>query len=155
MIVASDRSLARKLVDKITDANREYIASVEAKIGENNGEQTIGSTSELNRVLEVLKTRTRRNHSNNALDSQGRANSDNGGVSVGESESDGIGYSQKGNGNKRSVKFALKDTVELQTDSRESQDNQGGVLGKNADNRRISNAILSDQGGVVRFNLST
>lgn len=45
--------------------------------------------------------------------------------------------------------------TELQTDSRESQDNQGGVLNENADNRRISNAILSDQGGVVRFNLST
>lgn len=45
--------------------------------------------------------------------------------------------------------------TELQTDSRESQDNQGGVLNENADNGRISNAILSDQGGVVRFNLST
>lgn len=45
--------------------------------------------------------------------------------------------------------------TELQTDSRESQDNQGGVLGENADNGRVSNAILSDQGGVVRFNLST
>lgn len=97
---------------KITDANREYIASIEAKIGENNGESVIRSTSELNRVLEVLKTRTRRNHSNNALDSKGRANSDNGGVSVGESESDGIGHSQKGNGDKRGVRFALKDTVE-------------------------------------------
>ena len=81
---------------KITDTNREYIASIEAKIGENNGEQTIGSTSELNRVLEILKTRTRGNRSNNALDSEGRADSVNGGVSLGKSASDGIGYSQKG-----------------------------------------------------------
>ena len=36
--------------------------------------------------------------------------------------------------------------TELQTDSRESQDNQGGVLGKNADNGRVSD---SD----IRFNL--
>ncbi|MBE6655304.1 MAG: hypothetical protein E7609_00335 [Ruminococcaceae bacterium] len=93
---------------KITDANREYIASIEAKIGENNGEQTIGSTSELNRVLEVLKTRTRRNRGNNALDSEGRANSGNGGVSSGESASDGIGHSQKSNGNLRNVKFSRK-----------------------------------------------
>ena len=97
---------------KITDANQEYIASIEAKIGENNGESIIGSTSELNRVLEVLKSQARRNRRNNALDSEGRADSYNGGIPLGESESDGIGHSQKGNGNKQGVRFALKDTVE-------------------------------------------
>ena len=45
--------------------------------------------------------------------------------------------------------------TELQTDSRESQDNQGGVLGKNADNGRVSDTIISDKDGVIRFNLST
>ena len=45
--------------------------------------------------------------------------------------------------------------TELQTNSRESQDNQGGVLGENADNGRVSNAILSDSNGIIRFNLST
>lgn len=97
---------------KITDANREYIASIEAKIGENNGESIIGSTSELNRVLEVLKSQARRNRRNNALDSEGRANSDNGGIPLGESEGKRTGDSQKGNGNKQGVRFALKDTVE-------------------------------------------
>lgn len=97
---------------KITDANREYIASIEAKIGENNGEQTIGSTSELNRLLKVLKTRTRYNYSDNAYDSERRADSKNGGVSFGESESERIGNTEKGDGNKRGVRFALKDTVE-------------------------------------------
>lgn len=97
---------------KITDANREYIASIEAKIGENNGESIIGSTSELNRVLEVLKSQARRNRRNNALDSERRANSDNGGISLGESEGERAGDSQKGNGNKQGVRFALKDTVE-------------------------------------------
>ena len=97
---------------KITDANREYIASIEAKIGENNGESIIGSTSELNRVLEVLKSQARRNRSNNALDSERRADSDNGGISLGESEGKRTGDSQKGNGNKQGVRFALKDTVE-------------------------------------------
>lgn len=97
---------------KITDANREYIASIEAKIGENNGESIIGSTSELNRVLEVLKSQARRNRRNNALDSEGRADSDNGGISLGESEGKRTGDSQKGNGNKQGVRFALKDTVE-------------------------------------------
>ena len=97
---------------KITDANREYIASIEAKIGENNGESIIGSTSELNRVLEVLKSQARRNRRNNALDSERRANSDNGGISLGESEGERVGDSQKGNGNKQGVRFALKDTVE-------------------------------------------
>lgn len=97
---------------KITDANREYIASIEAKIGENNGESIIGSTSELNRVLEVLKSQARRNRRNNALDSERRADSDNGGISLGESEGERAGDSQKGNGNKQGVRFALKDTVE-------------------------------------------
>ena len=97
---------------KITDANREYIASIEAKIGENNGESIIGSTSELNRVLEVLKSQARRNRRNNALDSERRADSDNGGISLGESEGKRTGDSQKGNGNKQGVRFALKDTVE-------------------------------------------
>ena len=97
---------------KITDANREYIASIEAKIGENNGESIIESTSELNRVLEVLKSQARRNRRNNALDSEGRANSDNGGIHLGESEGKRTGDSQKSNGNKHGVRFALKDTVE-------------------------------------------
>ena len=97
---------------KITDANREYFASIEAKIGETNGESIIGSTSELNRVLEVLKSQARRNRRNNALDSEGRANSDNGGIPLGEFEGKRIGDSQKGNGNKQGVRFALKDTVE-------------------------------------------
>lgn len=94
---------------KITDANQEYIASIEAKIGENNGESIIGSTSELNRVLEVLKSQARRNRRNNALDSEGRADSYNGGIPLGESESDGIGHSQKGNGNKREVDYHFND----------------------------------------------
>ncbi len=94
---------------KITDANQEYIASIEAKIGENNGESIIGSTSELNRVLEVLKSQARRNRRNNALDSEGRADSYNGGIPLGESESDGIGHSQKGNGNKRAVDYHFND----------------------------------------------
>lgn len=94
---------------KITDANREYIASIEAKIGENNGESIIGSTSELNRVLEVLKSQARRNRRNNALDSEGRADSNNGGISLGESESNRSGHSQKGNGNKRAVDYHFND----------------------------------------------
>lgn len=93
---------------EITDSNREYLASIEERIGGNNGEQTIGSTSELNRLLKVLKTRTRYNYSDNAYDSERRADSKNGGVSFGQSEGERIGNTEKGDGNKR-VKYSLKD----------------------------------------------
>ena len=83
----------------ISDENRGYIASVEAKIGENNDEQTIGSTREFNRVLEILKNNARRNRGNNAHDSKGRANRDDGRIPFGESTSNGIGDSKKGGGN--------------------------------------------------------
>lgn len=91
--------------------NEAYIDSIRTKIGENNGKSNITSTNELNRVLEVLKTQTRRNRSNNALDSEGRANSDNGGVSLGESASDGIGYSQKGNRDTSSLNTTVDNEV--------------------------------------------
>lgn len=92
---------------EITDSNREYIASIEERLGGDNGKQTIGSTSELNRLLKVLKTRTRYNYSDNAYDSERRADSKNGGVSFGKSESERIGNTEKGDGNKR-VKYSLK-----------------------------------------------
>lgn len=85
---------------EITDSNREYIASIEERLGGDNGKQTIGSTSELNRLLKVLKTRTRYNYSDNAYDSERRADGKNGGVSFGQSESERIGNTEKGDGNK-------------------------------------------------------
>ena len=97
---------------EITDSNREYIASIEERLGGDNGKQTIGSTSELNRLLKVLKTRTRYNYSDNAYDSERRADSKNGGVSFGQSESERIGNTEKGDGNKR-VKYSLKDNEYL------------------------------------------
>ncbi len=96
---------------EITDSNREYIASIEERLGGDNGKQTIESTSELNRLLKVLKTRTRYNYSDNAYDSERRADSKNGGVSFGQSESERIGNTEKGDGNKR-VKYSLKDNIE-------------------------------------------
>ena len=86
---------------KITDANREHIASVEAGKGENNGVQTFGSAGKSNRLLEFLETQSRGSNSNNAIDSKGRTNRKNGEISLGESESNGIGSSREGVRNKR------------------------------------------------------
>ena len=86
---------------KITDANRELIASVEARKGENNGVQTFGSAGKSNRLLEFLETQSRGSNSNNAIDSKGRTNRKNGEISLGESESNGIGSSREGVRNKR------------------------------------------------------
>ena len=86
---------------KITDANRELIASVEARKGENNGVQTFGSAEKSNRLLEFLETQSRGSNSNNAIDSKGRTNRKNGEISLGESESNGIGSSREGVRNKR------------------------------------------------------
>ena len=86
---------------KITDANREHIASVEARKGENNGVQTFGSAGKSNRLLEFLETQSRGSNSNNAIDSKGRTNRKNGEISLGESESNGIGSSREGVRNKR------------------------------------------------------
>ena len=95
----------------LTDDNINYIKAIETQIGETNGESIIRSTSELNRVLEVLKSKSRVNSGNNVDDSGRRADSGNGELSVGESESKRIGDSQKSGGNQQ-VKYSLKDTVE-------------------------------------------
>lgn len=92
----------------LTDDKIKYINAIEAKIGESNGESVIRSTSELNRVLEVLKNKSRSNSRNNAYDSERRADSRNGELSIGQSESERIGNTEKGDGNKR-VKYSLKD----------------------------------------------
>lgn len=91
----------------LTDDKIKYINAIEAKIGESNGESVIRSTSELNRVLEVLKNKSRSNSRNNAYDSERRADSRNGELSIGQSESERIGNTEKGDGNKR-VKYSLK-----------------------------------------------
>ncbi len=83
----------------LTDNNRNYIQSIEAKIGENNGESTITSTSELNRVLQVLKNQARNNHRNNVNDFNGRADSSNGRFSLSQSEGNGKRNPRKGDGN--------------------------------------------------------
>ena len=106
---------------KITDGNREYIASIEAKIGENNGESIIQSTSELNRVLEILKNQARRNRRNNALDSERRADSDNGGVSLGESEGNRSGDSEEGTGNSGNIKYSFKANDKTDTSNADRQ----------------------------------
>lgn len=92
----------------LTDDKIKYINAIEAKIGESNGESVIRSTSELNRVLEVLKNKSRSDSWNNAYDSERRADSGNGELSIGKSESERIGNTEKGDGNKR-VKYSLKD----------------------------------------------
>lgn len=91
----------------LTDDKIKYINAIEAKIGESNGESVIRSTSELNRVLEVLKNKSRNDSRNNAYDSGRRADSGNGELSIGQSESERIGNTGKGDGNKR-VKYSLK-----------------------------------------------
>ena len=91
----------------LTDDKIKYINAIEAKIGESNGESVIRSTSELNRVLEVLKNKSRSDSRNNAYDSERRADSRNGELSIGKSESERIGNTEKGDGNKR-VKYSLK-----------------------------------------------
>lgn len=91
----------------LTDDKIKYINAIEAKIGESNGESVIRSTSELNRVLEVLKNKSRSNSRNNAYDSERRADSRNGELSIVQSESERIGNTEKGDGNKR-VKYSLK-----------------------------------------------
>lgn len=93
----------------LTDDNIDYINAVEEKIGESNGETIIRSTSELNRVLEVLKSKSRKHSGDNAYDSARRTNSGNGGISLEQSESDGIGNPQKSGGNQR-IKYSLKDS---------------------------------------------
>ena len=93
---------------KITDNNREFIVSVEKRVGENNGESIIGSTSELNRVLEVLKSQAGRNRGNIANDSERRADSNYRGISATKSESNGSGDYQKSNGDRGEVKFSRK-----------------------------------------------
>lgn len=95
----------------LTDDKIKYINAIEAKIGESNGESVIRSTSELNRVLEVLKNKSRSNSRNNAYDSERRADSRNGELSIGQSESERIGNTEKSDGNKR-VKYSLKDNIE-------------------------------------------
>lgn len=96
----------------LTDDKIKYINAIEAKIGESNGESVIRSTSELNRVLEVLKNKSRNDSRNNAYDSGRRADSGNGELSIGQSESERIGNTEKGDGNKR-VKYSLKDNEYL------------------------------------------
>jgi hypothetical protein len=91
----------------LTDDKIKYINAIEAKIGESNGESVIRSTSELNRVLEVLKNKSRNDSRNNAYDSERRADSRNGELSIGQSESKRIGNTEKDDGNKR-VKYSLK-----------------------------------------------
>lgn len=93
----------------LTDDNIDYINAVEEKIGESNGETIIRSTSELNRVLEVLKSKSRKHSGDNAYDSARRTNSGNGGISLEQSESDGRGGPQKGDRNQR-IKYSLKDS---------------------------------------------
>ena len=105
---------------KIEDKNKEYIASIEARIGENNGVQTIGSTSELNRLFEILKSRTGRNHSDNAVDTGRRGDSRNGRVSLGESESNRIGYNRKGVADNETVNLSEKDSVKASREGPES-----------------------------------
>ncbi len=83
------------------------LASIEAKKGENNGESTITSTSELNRVLQVLKNQARNNRRNNVDDFEGRADRANGGLPLGESGGDRKRTSQKGDGNS-DVRYSLK-----------------------------------------------
>ena len=95
----------------LTDDKIKYINAIEAKIGESNGESVIRNTSELNRVLEVLKNKSRSNSRNNAYDSERRADSRNGELSIGQSESERIGNTEKSDGNKR-VKYSLKDNIE-------------------------------------------
>ena len=95
----------------LTDDNINYIKAIETQIGETNGESIIRSTSELNRVLKVLKSKSRVNSGNNVDDSGRRADSGNGELSVGESESKRIGDSQKSDGNQQ-IRYSLKDTVE-------------------------------------------
>ena len=92
----------------LTDDKIKHINAIEAKIGESNGESVIRNTSELNRVLEVLKNKSRSNSRNNAYDSERRADSRNGELSIGQSESERIGNTEKSDGNKR-VKYSLKD----------------------------------------------
>ncbi|MBR2019603.1 MAG: hypothetical protein IKA05_04320 [Clostridia bacterium] len=95
----------------ITDSNIAYISAIEEKVKKNDAESVITNASELNRVLKVLKNQTRHNRGNNALDPEKRANSNDGGVSFTEYESDGIGDSRQGTGNRRTVKYSLKDPI--------------------------------------------
>ena len=91
-----------------TDKNREYINAIRNKIGESN-ETTIRSTSELNRVLKILKSKGRSNNSNNAVNTEGRTNSGNGGLSIEESENNGKRNPQTSSSYKRK-NFSLKDS---------------------------------------------
>ena len=93
---------------KITDANKQYITSIEKQLGENNGESVITSTNELNRMLEILKNQSRRNSSHNVNDSRGRADSGNGGISTQQSRSNATGNNGEGVENQRTVKKSSK-----------------------------------------------
>ncbi|MBO4979319.1 MAG: hypothetical protein J6D16_02815 [Clostridia bacterium] len=115
----------------ITDANKGYINLIEKVIGGNNGKSVIGSASELDRVLQILKNQARNHRDNYAFDSEGRSNSKNGGISLGESERDRIRTSRGGDGDRG-----------LSTDSSTSAENEkkekapeGTATNKSADMR--------------------
>ncbi|MBO5355705.1 MAG: hypothetical protein J6B09_06535, partial [Clostridia bacterium] len=93
---------------KIDAVEKTYLSAIEAQIRSVNKSGTYTSTSDVNKMLDVLQGQRRRNRSNHADGSDGRSDRGNGRISPKESQGDGIGNTRGSNQDRRDVKYSGK-----------------------------------------------
>ena len=108
--------------EKVVRVDRVEVDRRERSGRDGSGDSESGSASGQGNLikssLQTLKNNARRNRGNNAHDSKGRANRDDGRIPFGESTSNGIGDSKKGGGNNGELKYSRKITAEMSDSER-------------------------------------